>query len=72
MRHIFQSLLTMEGRSWSGSWVCTSSTRAKAQQATIVHVQVHVEVHDEADGHFEGRTHKNSCCLCGSAVIIIR
>ena len=51
MRHIFESLLTVEGRSWSGSWARTSSTRAKAQQASIVqafvHVQVEVEVHDE-------------------------
>ena len=51
MRHIFESLLTMEGNSWSGSWVRASSTRAKAQQARIVqafvHVQVEVEVHAE-------------------------
>ena len=55
MRHIFESLLTMEGRSWSGSWARASSTRAKAQQASIVQafvhvqvdVQVEVEVHDE-------------------------
>ena len=51
MRHIFERLLTMEGRSWSGSWARASSTRAKAQQALIVqafvHVQVEVEVHDE-------------------------
>ena len=51
MRHIFESLLTMEGRGRSGSWACASSTRAKAQQASIVqpfiHVQVEVEVHDE-------------------------
>jgi hypothetical protein len=55
MRHIFESLLTMEGKSWSGSWARASSTRAKAQQASIVqafvHVQVdlqvEVEVHDE-------------------------
>jgi len=55
MRHIFESLLTMEGKSWSGSWARASSTRAKAQQASIVQafvhvqvdVQVEVEVHDE-------------------------
>jgi len=51
MWHIFESLLTMEGRGRSGSWACASSTRAKAQQASIVqpfiHVQVEVEVHDE-------------------------
>ena len=51
MRHIFESLLTMEGRTWSGSWARPSSTRAKAQLASIVHVQVdvqvEVEVHDE-------------------------
>jgi len=51
MRHVFESLLTMEGRSWSASWARASSTRAKAQQASIVqafvHIQVEVEVHDE-------------------------
>jgi len=49
MRRIFESLLTMEGRSWSGSWARASSTRAKAQQASIVKacVQVAVQVHDE-------------------------
>ena len=51
MWHIFESLLIMEGRGRSGSWARASSTRAKAQQASIVqtfiHVQVEVEVHDE-------------------------
>ena len=55
MPHIFESLLTMEGKNWSGSWARASSTRAKAQQASIVQafvhvqvdVQVEVEVHDE-------------------------
>ena len=55
MRHVFESLLTIEWRTWSGSPVCASSTRAKAQQAWIVQacvhvqvdVQVEVEVHDE-------------------------
>ena len=50
MRHIFESLLTVEGRSWSGSRARASSTCAKAQQASgvqafvYVHVDVHVEV----------------------------
>ena len=50
MRHIFESLLTMEGRSCRAPGRA-SSMRAKAQQASIVqafvHVQVEVEVHDE-------------------------
>ena len=55
MRHIFESLLIIEGRSWSASWSRASSTRATAPQASIVQdcvhlqvdVQVEVEVHDE-------------------------
>jgi len=55
MRHIFESLLTIEGKSWLGSWARASGTRDKAQQASIaqafvhvqVDVQVKVEVHDE-------------------------
>jgi len=55
VRHIFESLLTMEGGSWSGSWSRASSMHAKAQQASIVQawvhvqvdVQVEVEVHDD-------------------------
>ena len=51
MRHILESLLTIEGKSWLGSWARASGTRDKAQQASIaqacVHVQVEVEVHDE-------------------------
>ena len=58
MWHIFESLLTMEGRGRSGSWACASSTRAKAQQASIVqpfiHVQVEVEVHDEQVAQVNG------------------
>jgi len=39
----------MEGRSWSGSWSRASSTRAKAQQASIVQACVHVQVDDQVE-----------------------
>jgi len=55
MRQIFESLLTMERRSWSGSWARASSTCAKAQQASIVQAFVHVQVdvQDEVELHDE-------------------